>query len=350
MLILADDLTGAADAGAAFAVHGHQTRVLLARDAAPAVGPAVDPALDSEVDPEVDTAVISVDVNGRAMPVHAAIAATTAAMQRYAGSLASGRRADGRLDADRPQAVRPVFIKIDSTVRGHVRATVEAVLAALPRPPSRVVVCPALPSLGRTVIDGSVHVDGEPLPAGNLGDLFSGFPAGSGLFISAAQTDEDLAALVRSIDDDVLWVGSAGLARHVAERIAVVPHEPLAREASGKVVVIVGSRHRATIDQLARLDKNVSVLRIDPRDRSFLAGARPTIAAADGLVLTGGYTARAVLDLFGVSRFDVGGEVEVGVPWGRAEIGGRPIGLVTKAGGFGDDDSLQRAVDFLAGP
>jgi uncharacterized protein YgbK (DUF1537 family) len=121
----------------------------------------------------------------------------------------------------------------------------------------------------------------------------------------------------------------------------------VARQPSATVVVVVGSRHRRTIEQLARVPKGVRVLRIDPRDEAFLEQARPAIAAADGLVLTGGHTARAILDLLGVDRFQLGGEVETGVAWGVADVAGHAVTLVTKSGGFGDTETLRRAVDFL---
>jgi len=347
VLILADDLTGAADSAAAFAISGRRTHVVLA--------PPVDPltafarhaesvdaeSVDAEsVDAEsvdvvsvdvVSVDVVSVDVDSRAMTEHDAIAATAAAFERH-----------------RRHSTDGIFVKIDSTMRGHVRSTVETVLAALPARPSRVVVCPAFPLLGRTVVDGAVHVDGEAIPDGLLRDRFAGFPAGAGLFIAAAQTEEQLAAIVRMMDDDVLWVGSAGLARHVAARYApTTAAEPVERCAATRVVVIVGSQHARSIEQLGRLDKETKVLRIDPRDRAFLETARATIASADGLVLTGGHTARAVLDLLEIGRYALGGEVETGIAWGIADHDGRSLPIVTKAGGFGDVDSLRRAVDFL---
>ncbi|MEO6124221.1 MAG: four-carbon acid sugar kinase family protein [Ilumatobacteraceae bacterium] len=320
MLILADDLTGAADAAAAFAQGGRPTYIVLSPADAPIAA--------------LDTDVVSVDVDSRAMDEGDAVAATAAAFARH-----SRHAADG------------VLVKIDSTMRGHVRRTVETVLALLPTRPSRVVVCPAFPSLGRTVVDGAVHVDGEAIPGGLLRERFGGFPAGAGLFIAAAQTEAQIAAIVTMMDDDVLWVGSAGLARHVAARcapafgVAMIDREP-----SAKVVVVVGSQHARSIEQLGRLDASTKVLRVDPRDRAFLEQARVTIAAADGLVLTGGHTARAVLDLLGITNYVLGGEIETGIPWGVANDDGRSLLLVTKAGGFGDVDSLRRAVDFLGSP
>jgi uncharacterized protein YgbK (DUF1537 family) len=331
VLILADDLTGAADAAAPFALLGLRASVVLAPRAAH--GRADDPAPVATDSGEV----VSVDVDSRAMTPTDAVAATRAAYARHAGHAADG-----------------VLVKIDSTMRGHVRATVDAVLSCLPAPPSRVVVCPAFPALGRTVVDGTVCVDGEPVPHGVIREHFAGFAAGPRLFIAAAESDEHLAALVASTDADVLWVGSAGIARHLAARRALdrardpnLVAQPVARQPSATVVVVVGSRHRRTIEQLARVPKGVRVLRIDPRDEAFLEQARPAIAAADGLVLTGGHTARAILDLLGVDRFQLGGEVETGVAWGVADVAGHAVTLVTKSGGFGDTETLRRAVHFL---
>jgi len=59
-----------------------------------------------------------------------------------------------------------------------------------------------------------------------------------------------------------------------------------------------------------------------------------------GLVLTGGETARAVLSRLGVRALRVMGEVETGVPILAAE--GSGLLVVTKAGDFGDRDTLIR--------
>jgi 4-hydroxythreonine-4-phosphate dehydrogenase len=59
-----------------------------------------------------------------------------------------------------------------------------------------------------------------------------------------------------------------------------------------------------------------------------------------GLVLTGGETARAVLSRLGIKTLQVVGEVEIGVPLLIAEGSGLPV--ITKAGDFGDRDTLVR--------
>jgi 4-hydroxythreonine-4-phosphate dehydrogenase len=59
------------------------------------------------------------------------------------------------------------------------------------------------------------------------------------------------------------------------------------------------------------------------------------------LVLTGGETARAVLSRLGVAVLRVVGEVETGVPILVAE-GSRALMVITKAGDFGDRETLLR--------
>ena len=338
MLIVADDLTGAADSAGAFAAAGLSAVVVLSESGAGASGEATN------------AGIVSIDTNGRNLDEDDAFLATATAVSAAAH--------------------RPVFVKIDSTLRGHVRSTVLAVLSALQTPPKRVVVCPAFPALGRTVIDAEVHVDGVPIEGGNLRDVLRGFPAGAGLFIPAVRTDEDLAAVVHRMHDhdhpaDTLWVGSAGLAHHLAphqRQLTASAHMgvTVARSAATRIAVVVGSQHEQTLAQLAALDiaaqtaTNSQVFRIDPHDQGFIAQILPTLLKADALVLTGGHTARVVLDALGVQQFTVGGEIMIGMPWSTAVVGigdgSHPISIVTKAGGFGDDLALRRAAEFLYNP
>jgi len=188
------------------------------------------------------------------------------------------------------------------------------------------------------------------------------------LVVPDARTDADLAALVQAMHDPAqptatLWVGSAGLARHLAEhiapkntsKVATVSADasgelPRARPAAERVVVVVGSQHERAAAQVARLRADTRVARIDPREPAHLEEIMPVLRDADGLVLTGGHTAHAVLDALGVSRFAVSGEVAAGIPWATAISSGRLISIVTKAGAFGDEMALRRAVDFLEQP
>jgi 4-hydroxythreonine-4-phosphate dehydrogenase len=77
---------------------------------------------------------------------------------------------------------------------------------------------------------------------------------------------------------------------------------------------------------------------------------KPLAGRIGGLILTGGDTARGMLDAWGISALRLIGEIEPGVP---VAIGDGPLELiiVTKAGGFGAADALLTAVrSFKAQP
>ncbi len=176
--------------------------------------------------------------------------------------------------------------------------------------------------------------------------------------------------------------------------------QPTPGAAPGPLLAVVGSRHPATAAQVAAacqadaslvqpgadfyfnsegmgvaataarvaevLAKNeVVVLATDPdaalrgpkNKRSLLARKLGQAAAqaleqvsVAGLFPTGGDTALAVCQALGATRLRLGGEIEPGIPWGRLEDGRFPgLAVVTKAGGFGQAESLLRAVTFLRG-
>ena len=335
MLIVADDLTGAADSAAAFAAAGHRATVFI--------GPSRRAATDPEE-------VVSIDTDGRAVDVAEAIRRTA--------------------DAVRTTVPGPVFVKIDSTLRGHVGATVMATLRALSAPPERIVVCPAFPRLGRTVVEQHVHVSSAPIDDGSLRDALRDLSPATArtdtdveidVVVPDAVSDDDLARIVRTMHDPrhpgrTLWVGSAGLAHELARVTAPTGRVVLERTPASRIAVVVGSLHLALGAQLAELDSALpglpaAVYRVDPRDRGAVDQLASTaLRDVDGLVLTGGATARAVLDALGIDHLAIGGEVENGIPWAiPGAEGGLPTcrSLVTKAGGFGDAGALRRAVEFL---
>ena len=327
ILVIADDLTGAADSAAAFTSSGH--RCVVSLDALFTLGDTPD-------------TIVVIDTDSRDMLASDAFAITAAAISRHSPT--------------------EVFIKIDSTLRGNIRVTVEAALSALSAlkvQPDRILICPAFPQLGRTVTNGRVHVHGVPLDGPNLFELFDGLRTKGHVEIPDVQTDHDLAIAVGSVVGSALgttlWVGSAGLARHVGASTepndsALNGGENLAvtRQPCSRVVVIAGSQHPSTLEQIAALDPSTNIAALHPLDPQFSARAEQAARGADGLVLTGGATARIVLDLLEVRSLDVRGEVEPGIAWstGRGRSGN--ITVVTKAGGFGDTLALQRAADFLS--
>ncbi|WP_250536249.1 four-carbon acid sugar kinase family protein [Caballeronia sp. AZ10_KS36] len=411
MLILADDLSGAADCAIAFAASGRKTVVTL--------------DISSPAD---DATVIAADTDTRRFAPEDAGARVAQAWQAL--------RAPGRR----------LYKKIDSTLRGNWTAEV----AALARLAGPAIVAPAFPATGRAVRDGIVFVHGVPLEetetwqlehAGRdarLGpmleaaglttahvalDTLRGEPQslaaiiataaaeGTGALIVDAETSDDLAALARitaSLDTPFFWVGSGGLARELAAlpdlfeaAASTAARHPSADVARGPVLALVGSLSAVSERQCAMLRTEAglvefilppAVLRDGERHADWRAwgerigetlrggqdlivrigrddafdpaeGARlstalaalvaPHFDALGGLIATGGETARAMLAAANVGSLELVREIEAGVALGRATTsesntaGGAAI--VTKAGAFGSEHALYGAYRHLRG-
>lgn len=122
---------------------------------------------------------------------------------------------------------------------------------------------------------------------------------------------------------------------------------------SGKDVVITTGCSEGTVDRVGK--KSVSLnLSMQRTAEGIAAGLGElcrqiaTDATLGGLVLTGGDTARSCCENLSATGIRVVEEVAPGIPLGVLQ-GGPCDGLwvVTKAGGFGSEDALCRAVDFL---
>jgi uncharacterized protein YgbK (DUF1537 family) len=375
--IQADDLTGACDTGAPFAERGLRTLVILGDGDTPPSLPPSD--------------IVVLDTESRSLPVEEA-----RARARMAGrTLAAG-------------SPRILYKKMDSTLRGRAAAEVDGMLdgagAAL------ALVAPAFPAQRRTVVDGCVRVDGQtaeatavardpgfpstgasalallaaagvgpvtPLPlvtvrrgAPAVRDRLQRFAVTGGRAVVAdTETDGDLAILAdASVGRRHLLAGSAGLAAAlVAGLPAPDPGERAARRVPLRrpLVVVAGSAHPATHAQLAELRprEGLDVLRPpsdrgadDPRRRAEVARRLADAVRAGversrpgALFLTGGDTAIATLRALGAGGLRLTGELEPGVALG-ALVGGPfdGLGLVTKAGGFGDPDLLIRVWEACA--
>jgi uncharacterized protein YgbK (DUF1537 family) len=65
------------------------------------------------------------------------------------------------------------------------------------------------------------------------------------------------------------------------------------------------------------------------------------------LLATGGDTAIAILNVMAVPALQVMGDLLPGIPYARLDVHGRPLWLITKAGGFGTPDTLREVVERL---
>lgn len=391
LLIVADDLSGAADSAVAFA---DRTDVAVLLDA---------------TEPRPTTAVLAVDTDSRYLPGPAAAA-----------------RVHEALAAAGPET--RVYKKIDSTLRGNIGPEVRACLDALRarrHGPCLAVLAPAFPATGRTVRDGQVLVAdgtlGQPRPVDRPSlteqltavgltvelldlDTLRGGRAAARLAIAAgrsdavvvdALTDDDLADVLAACADlPVLLVGSGGLAHRLAapgrvggDATATPVSARRPADPAGPLLICVGSRSeqaraqcRAVVERLPAVGVALpagqdgrraaaqevraalraghdTVLCHDPelpvtpaRAQEFAAAlaaaARDALPLAGGLVATGGETARAVLRTVGVTHLTVEGEPAPGVVRMRTPAG---LPVVTKAGAFGDEGTLLRAAHALPG-
>jgi uncharacterized protein YgbK (DUF1537 family) len=321
VLILADDLSGAADCAAAFLRTSSEVVVALDQDA-PLTAP-----------------VLSIDLGTRGLDKEPASAHVMRAL--------SSRRA---------RQARIVYKKIDSTLRGNVAAELAAAREAL-GPERAIIVSPAFPAQGRTVVGGHVLVDGKPLRGGNLKRMLGGLD----VTICDAATDADLGKIARkalALEPRPLFVGSAGLARALAAQLPRRKPRP-SRVPRGEVAVVVGSASPVSQRQARRVAQVAKSGRIALYQLHWTRSPRHTDAAlvqalgriaakhenCGAYVLTGGDTARAVLEARGVRGIRLLGEVERGIPFGISIPAG--LAICTKAGGFGGPDTLVHCVARL---
>jgi len=369
-LIVADDLSGAADCAIAFRTRGE---VVIGF---------------GEMGIQTNTLAIDADTRRRMAGEAAEIVSSLFCAHRRPGTL--------------------FFKKIDSTLRGHIGVEVAAARDALADFDPLVVISPAFPATGRTMVGGRLFVHGVPLENTEFGAertdgwdltkqlkraglnvahldlkcLRDGALPNSSVLLCDAETSTDLRHLVpivRRSGRTVLWVGSGGLARVLAGNASgdadVIP------KVIGQILFLIGSQNEISHIQARRLsnfanitqlslqsllterafvpdiagDHVVMMERMVHRDSRALVQAFAKVGVkaakkADAIFLTGGETARAVLEGLGVHALRLLGEIEPGLIVSTAEggeIAGRTI--ITKAGAFGTPQALRRVQSVLRG-
>lgn len=343
LAILADDLTGALDAAAAFA---------------------------STAEP-VDANWHGLDGNRVVVDTQTRAATPAAAHGRVASFLPALSESATALK------------KLDSLMRGN--SFVELAACCRSDGFDAVYIAPAFPAQGRVTVGGRqvATADGMPLSQPLTEALSAvGIPAvlvrsavdlpGTGVAVCDAASDKDLDDIVaagKSRARRVLWCGTAGLARALSGRPAVTA-------AVRPELVIVGSRHEAARRHVAALRgalgrDAVELVAADGigsavvevaaalrwRGRAVLAfdlpplsdgGAeiiyravftrlRDSIAPPDAVIVVGGDTAYRLMRALGTTSLSVVGQWAPGVPVSRIH-GGAWSGsaLVSKSGAFAD--------------
>ncbi|MHB1132249.1 MAG: four-carbon acid sugar kinase family protein [Chloroflexota bacterium] len=267
LAIVADDLTGAMDTGVQFAKRGLRTVVGLA-DTLPAEAAGADVAV----------------LNTNSRP----------------DSPAEARRkvyACGRYLRD--LGVPRVYKKIDSTLRGNVGVELDALMDAWEVP--TVVVTPAFPAVGRTVVAGLLFVNGLPWEdtqysegtnvstsyvadvlqsarrAGlvELAEIDQGaavvaqrlrelVEAGTGLVVADAAKSEDLAVVGSALAQaglDRVVCGSGGLAEELSSAFSLLGSGSevfvTADTPARPVLVVAGTVNRVTLAQVRQAQQSL---------------------------------------------------------------------------------------------
>lgn len=357
--IITDDFTSALDGTACFAQNGWDTAVLLKSSGMH------------------DAAVVSLDTGSRENFAADASAAVSAAATAWC-------------------AADVLIQQFDSTLRGSVAQ--QCIAARMASGRSKLLIAPAFPAAGRTTEGGVVYLDGvpvhltafgqdptHPVVVSNVQALFAAHGvkvtvarnvAHAGVLLLThdavvvdAHSEDELDQLVRCFIavPELLWAGSTGLLRSMA-RVIPAPsvrdgaQAPCAASANGarRPWLVVGSLNPRSRRQLevVRMKRSANVLATD-ESRSSPEGAlwdltRQTVnllrtGTCDGLVVTGGETARKIVDALPAVSLRVCHEVEPGIPLVLVKTTTSTFPMIAKAGGFGDDQALLRCLDAITG-
>lgn len=336
--IIADDLTSAADGAGPFVARGLHT--MVSRKVQPQLGKAPD--------------VISIDCASRSMN------ATSAA--HVVGEIVATLKNS-----------KILYKTVNSTLRGNVKQEIYAAYRASGR--KRLIIAPAFPEAGRTTQNGIQLLDGIPVsqtqyandpihPAltSNIAELID-TSIGSFLILDAqtqAELDQQIAAIANP--ENILWVGSPGMAQSLAKIIAPKTKPINSTQLANKILVVVGSANAISQKQASLLgDVDHVHCLMSPSERQnnpkqilnkLCQQAIDKIQneGFDALIATGGDTMEALLDELNIQQFQLVDELEAGFSMGIAEMtSGRPLAIAMKAGGFGTPETLLAATQKLLG-
>jgi uncharacterized protein YgbK (DUF1537 family) len=396
LTILADDLSGAADCGLQAARRGLRTLVSLAPpDESGMRGTDV---LAWDLDTRAAGAASAFE---RTYAAARSVARDSRLYIKLDSSLRGnlGAAVDAGLSVTGAgvAVVAPAFPALGRTTAGGRHRI------AAPGSPRRAVTIDLVALLREQSRHAVVSLSLERLRAGAAGAVVAGLePPGPWVIACDAEDERDLDLVVAALAGrrrDVVWAGSAGLAAALIGAAGGAParRDAVAPAAGGPVLVVAGSTAPETLAQVDALLRSSSTAGVAARAAALAgdetaaraevsraasalgelldagrdsvlhapghAGDAPAgrariarglgetvrLAARHGapgaLVLTGGETARSVCQALGIAAIELVGELEPGIPAGRAAGTGVPI--VTKAGAFGTAGSLLRARDAL---
>jgi uncharacterized protein YgbK (DUF1537 family) len=236
----------------------------------------------------------------------------------------------------------------------------------------------------------------------NLLSSMEKLAAAADVIVCDAETDDDLSAIARAsvaLGGDTVWVGSAGLAYqlpHAAGLSSSITSVPQPEFISGPTLMVIGSMSSVSHRQAGVVEEAIPVASIripsgvmlegpshtawnvvagriheslnsgndtliildpsggvGPEKRRCLTAAlrillAPYVCLVGSFFATGGETARAILEGWGVSSLHMLGELEPGLAFSFCRVHDRTLPILTKAGAFGNQDTLVSCWRFFA--
>ncbi len=405
LLIMADDFTGALDAGVQLAKKGIKTLVTFYT------------GLDAPVPEGVQ--VISVDLETRHM-------SPSKAYDRVSSAAAFAKE----------HGIERIYKKIDSTLRGNIGAELSALIDAFNGRPIALV--PAYPTAGRTTRGGYQLVDGvnldktqfasdilNPVTDSYIPNIISSncdkrvvlaniesvmAEDRNTIYVLDAETEAQLADIgkgLRTNGFSGLLSGCAGFAEYLPELFAIRPESVDSKVVTekGNILIVSGSVNRVSTEQCehafkqgvpgvmftsrqktqngywdsqegdndiadyARQCKSAGAFVIgcgtnevqsyDPALPSditgeFVAGQISRVVEKlvskvniSVLVIFGGDTAAAIMNRLGVSEIIPVKELMQGIVLSRFSVSSKQMCMVTKAGGFGSPDTIVKIIKHV---
>lgn len=353
-----------------------------------------------------------------------------------------------------------IYKKVDSTLRGNIGIEIKAIDDTFD--PDFCIIAPAFPRIGRTTRDGIHYLNGVPISETEISrdpkspvtessicellnkqvgekvglvktteldndieswkqELTKWKEQGVKWLVFDALEDEHLERIaehVSKITTNVVWVGSAGLAEYLPDKLGLTVSVNLEKKESvinQGVLVVSGSLSGVTKNQVSKLIEmdSIKAVEVEPldvfeeneiwlkkknqyihqlisvykegkdavlyvdsttenRQNTAVAGDKLGLSPSEisnqisrglgeiasefvkshsyitGLVLTGGDTAKDVCRQIGASGLELIKEVEPGIPLGKL-AGEYELLAITKAGAFGNENSLVNAVLNMKG-
>lgn len=401
--VIADDLTGALDTGVQFSKQGLQTVVLLDGELPTGVDVLViDTESRSDVPKKAYEKVREAGRRFKGLPVYKKIDSTLrgnwgleleAIMDELGfekAVVAPAFPANGRTTMEGQQLVHGLALKETSLAGDPLCPNTDYIPALLSQQAKRKV--------------GHVNLGVVERGPARLAEEI-GTRAEAILVIDSTKESHlrSIAQAVYLLRDECLACGSAGLAQELPGAFRFRSKNRTRRkDGNGRrdfpVLAVAGSRHQATIEQLREVEGELGVQVVEPEvtrlldeekrsaetrrvvdviDRSlgekkdviltpvfkgYLPEKRGEIALSlgeiaklvvergslSGLFLTGGEIAIHVCRALGISAIRVDKEVSPGMPAGSVLQGPyEGLRLLTKAGGFGDNKAMIRAILYL---